>query len=117
MITILLVEDDTDLRGILETFLSEVFAVDAVKNGVEALQKVSDNHFDLILSDHNMPLMSGLRLLKEIRSQGQSTPFILMSGGMDVSEESALEFGAQGYFDKGSLNFTSLIQLILSLTS
>jgi CheY-like chemotaxis protein len=50
-------------------------------NGVEAMEMLAgDDRFDLVVSDMNMPLVSGIDLFRELRSQGFVLPFILLTG-------------------------------------
>lgn len=56
--------------------------VDTCANGLEALAIIKDKpgHYDLVLSDHNMPKMTGIELAQQVHFIDPSLPFILVSG-------------------------------------
>lgn len=66
MYKILLVDDEPDNLALLFRTLRTKFEVKKTTNPLEALQMVQDEHFDLILSDHKMPEMDGVELLKRV---------------------------------------------------
>ena len=84
----LLADDDTSYRHLLKKMLIEdVKFIDSpelldARDGAEALTLFEKNlgYIDLIFSDLNMPGMSGLELLREVRARDPRTPFILLSG-------------------------------------
>ncbi len=72
---ILLAEDEQTQRDLLEGFLKkEGFSVDAVGNGKQALLKLEESLFDIVLVDYKMPEMDGLQTLKEIRKTLRGSP-------------------------------------------
>ncbi|HIJ80317.1 MAG TPA: response regulator [Desulfuromonadales bacterium] len=80
--TVLVVDDDeftAELTGmILE---SAGYDVVIAIGGMEALEKIAENaSIGLILSDMNMPFMDGIQLFAELREQGYSHPFVLLTG-------------------------------------
>lgn len=82
---ILLVEDQKNVRDMARKMLERLgFTVLTAENGVnalEVLEKLDDNNqVDLILTDHSMPKMTGLELVKECRSLYPDMPFVLLSG-------------------------------------
>lgn len=84
-ITILLVDDDALVKTVLEDYLKEMGfnRVVPAKNSEQALKIVKDNkhHIDLIISDWEMPHVTGLTLLKAVRNNPEraKTPFILVT--------------------------------------
>ncbi len=62
---ILIVEDDAQLAQLLSIFLATEGDVETAENGKRALRKTSVNHFDVIISDVNMPVMSGIEFYKQ----------------------------------------------------
>lgn len=101
-ISILVVEDDADLREILcETLESYGGRVCWAANGKEAISRFEQNRVEIILSDVRMPGGDGLDLLKSIRERHPSNPpFLFVSGHADLAEKEAIERGAQGLFWK-----------------
>lgn len=64
----LVVDDDPTLRELMFEILSdEGYAVDLAGDGREALQRLKDNHYNLIISDVNMPEMDGISLYSRIK--------------------------------------------------
>lgn len=100
---ILVVEDNGDLRSYLKRILGEIWLVDAVGDGLAAIEAWKKNSYDLVLSDVMMPEMNGLELLDFLRSDlgVRHTPFILLSAR--AGEESLMEglsSGADDYLTK-----------------
>lgn len=86
---ILLVDDDDNLREILTAVLSKSgCSVDAARDGIEALALLSQNQYDVILSDLRMPGLDGPALYKALRAMRQtSTPrVIFMTGNAGIGE-------------------------------
>lgn len=82
--TILVVDDDDDIRAILvEVFRREGWRVDEASDGREALARVDARRTTLALVDQCMPEMTGTELLEEFRRRGLRVPVILMSALWD----------------------------------
>lgn len=97
-IKILLVEDDEMISGATKYILEENnLAVDIANNGQEALELFQKDveTYDLIITDLNMPRMSGLELGREIRGISKDIFMILISGNLDL--ELQAEYEAQGF--------------------
>jgi two-component system chemotaxis response regulator CheY len=72
-------------------------------DGVDALRKLSGNRFDLIITDINMPIMDGLKLVKRIRSDDtyKDVPIIVVTTeGSQEDRTRALALGANAYITK-----------------
>lgn len=79
---VLLVEDSPEVSLSVREILSGAgHTVDDAGNGKVALEKLSNNTYDLVVSDIWMPEMDGIALLKEIRSEGNDVPVVVISGG------------------------------------
>ncbi len=106
-IEILLVEDSAEFRDILERRLMKEapqFKVHIVEGGEECLRFASEHPVDCILSDYQMPSMNGLELFKKLRTRGDDTPFILITGqGTEDVAREALKSGAYDYFSKDGI--------------
>ena len=83
---ILVVDDDDNLRELLSAVLSQAGrAVDTARNGIEAVELLSQNHYDLILSDLRMPGLDGPALYDALRAMRPTTPIprvIFMTGNV-----------------------------------
>ena len=78
---ILIVDDNKELREILEEYLqSEAVHIEGAANGKEALVKYNRNPFDLIITDLNMPEITGMEMIKSIKQQNDVTEFIIITG-------------------------------------
>src|ERR1700686_1623673 len=98
---ILVVDDEPQLRRALRSTLSALgFVVADAETGEIALEKVREEHFDLVLLDINMPGLSGLETCRAIRAR--SDVGILMLTVRDRAEDKieALDAGADGYVTK-----------------
>ncbi len=79
----ILVVDDDPVAGEMTLAVLESLGHAArwVENGMEALSALdSEPPFEMIISDMNMPLISGIDLFRELRDQGNAIPFILLTG-------------------------------------
>lgn len=92
---ILLVDDETALRNLIAQHLSMVGpSVSEAKSGSEALQLLSSGEFDLLITDHLMPQMTGLQLIEAARQRIPHLPCILLTGGlMDDAQIRSLNIG------------------------
>lgn len=79
-ISVLLVEDEEELRDYLVEYLQLFFVkVYAAKDGNEAYKIYLDKHPDIIVTDINMPKMDGLSLISKIREDDKDTKIVVMS--------------------------------------
>ena len=98
---IIIAEDEADVLHFLVRAVGRIkpqARISATKNGVEALRLFQAEGCDLLISDHRMPLMSGLDLLMAVRSSSQ-VPFIMISADGLVGEH-AVEMGVTEFLDK-----------------
>lgn len=103
MVRVLFIDDEQDLTEIAQLFLEEsgVISVTIERSPKKALGLLRTARFDAIVSDYQMPGMTGIELLKEVRSRG-NTPFILFTGrGREEIVIEALNLGADFYLQKG----------------
>jgi len=104
MIRALFVDDEPALLGLYRAYLgrSEEFVVQCASSGDEALDMLSADSFDVIVSDYQMPGMDGLALLREVRRDSR-IPFIISTGrGREEVAIEALNLGADFYLQKGT---------------
>lgn len=99
---ILVVEDEPAmLLGIRDNLEFEGYQVSTARNGKDGLQMINSFHYDLIILDIMMPLMSGYEVCKSIRRNGIETPVIFLSAkGEEIDKVLGLEFGADDYITK-----------------
>lgn len=96
---ILIVDDNDFMLHFIETIIKtdERYDVTKAKNGIEALHEISQNHFDLIISDILMPEMDGMELIRNLKAKNKDTPIIAISGGME-GEDGADYINYASYF-------------------
>ncbi len=117
-LSLLIVDDEPEVSDIIARGFraeSRHFTIVAVESGEECLQYLDSHDVDCILSDYQMSGMTGLELLKAIRSQGNDIPFIFMTaqGSEEVASE-AFKNGACDYFtkDAGFSHFARIINTV-----
>ena len=99
---VVIAEDDDLVRAFFENVLrGEGYCCRSFTGGVEALKHLRDEGADLVLSDINMPGMSGPEFLRAARSSACRTPFVMISGSYDVPLAlEAIGIGAEDYLLK-----------------
>ena len=109
---ILLVEDEADLGEMIQANLQDLAgSVCLCTNGEEALERLNKETYDLVISDVQMPGMSGVELLNRIRKRyGEKMCLVLMTGG-DVDEQQGL--AADGVLLK-PFSIQDLVELVAS---
>jgi signal transduction histidine kinase/DNA-binding response OmpR family regulator len=115
--SILIVEDNEDLRKLIAGFLSSYFAVVEASNGIAALNLIRDMEIDLIVSDIMMPLKDGISLCCEVKNDINSShiPVIMLTAKTgQESELESVESGADVYLEK-PVNFDLLLQVIRNI--
>jgi DNA-binding response OmpR family regulator len=84
---ILVVEDDAFLLQLNTQALSRLgYEVDTATDGAAAWQALSNDSYDLVITDNNMPKVSGVELLKMLRSSRMSLPVIMATGELPEDE-------------------------------
>jgi two-component system, chemotaxis family, chemotaxis protein CheY len=102
----LVVEDSPTMRQLIVFALKRIkgLAITEADDGVDALKKLAGTtRFDIILTDINMPIMDGLKLVKRVRSDEslKSIPIVIITteGGAE-DRQRALALGANSYITK-----------------
>ena len=115
---ILLVEDNELNYEIAKTVLEEAgFRVDGASNGKEAVDKASNNTYDVILMDIQMPIMDGYEATKELRRLGNRTPIIAMTANaFSEDRKKAKEVGMDAYISK-PIDVKTLVSTIMNILS
>jgi two-component system, OmpR family, response regulator len=98
---VLVVDDDGITRKYVSRFLNrQGYNVVYTADAMEALERFSQEHFDLVVSDLVMPGMDGLNLAVRIHSLAPNIPIIIMSGHDAVEKENVLRAGAADFIEK-----------------
>lgn len=102
---ILVVDDDVDKRLLVVMAVSRRFPTASVfecYSGREALEYFSRSPVDLIVTNHNMRPVSGLELVREIRSRGCAVPIVMVSVHEEIRAK-ALQAGVDLFLESGNL--------------
>jgi len=102
MSTILIVEDDASFRRILEYQLTEAgYNTTVAEDGEKALELFSKHRYRVVVTDLNLPELSGEEVLKQIKQQSPDTPVIILTAfGCSESAVAAMRLGAFRYLTK-----------------
>lgn len=101
-VNILVVEDDDDLREVLFEFMVKTGQkVFTAANGKDALHIINSQKIDIVLSDIQMPEMTGVELLEAIISKSGHQPKVLLATGHSpLTQKEAIEKGAVALLNK-----------------
>lgn len=98
---VLVTDDETEMRELLQLYLQDAgFEVRQAQNGREALQRLSEENFDLIIIDLMMPEMDGWTLCQEIRRSSDIPIIILTARGEEFNRVLGFDLGADDYVTK-----------------
>jgi PAS domain S-box-containing protein len=110
--------DDLELSKVLFTHLSDEVSVSVASSASEAAASISEQEFDCIICDYNLPDVDGLSFLQNLRQAGDKTPFIFLTGqGNEEVAATALRSGADDYYVKkaGTSSYRVLLARIKKL--
>jgi two-component system chemotaxis response regulator CheY len=101
----LVVEDSPTMRQLIVFALSRVKALKVIEadDGVDALKKLSQQRFDILVTDINMPMLDGLKLVSMVRKDEvhKDIPIVIITTeGAQEDRQRALSLGANAYITK-----------------
>lgn len=99
---LLYAEDEKSLsEAVVDVLEYNKFSVDAVYDGMDALDYARSGHYDGIILDVMMPRLSGLEVLERLRAAGSKTPILLLTAKSEIEDRIAgLDLGADDYLPK-----------------
>lgn len=101
---ILLIEDEAAIRRVLIKILTEentTYEVEEASDGLEGMEKIKDQEFDLVLCDIKMPKMDGVEVLEAARKIKPEIPIVMISGHGDLDTAvNTMRLGAFDYISK-----------------
>jgi DNA-binding response OmpR family regulator len=115
---IILVEDDSFLRELASKKIAEAgYEVEIAPTGEDAVEKIENNYFDLILLDIILPSIGGFEILEKVKNHKDEkiadTPVIMLSNlGQEDEIEKAKEMGAENYLVKAHFTPDSIVKEI-----
>ena len=99
--TILIVEDDANIRELLRLYLEqEGYKVETAQDGMEGMRAFKRVHPDLVLLDLMMPVMDGTQVMKQIREISKTPVIMLTAKGETFDKVAGLDLGADDYVTK-----------------
>jgi hypothetical protein len=119
---VLIAEDSSVIQNLTKKVLQfQNFDIFSAKNGVEVLDKLKNDSFDIILMDINMPKMDGMECSRQIRASGDEQiakiPIIAITGNAaNYSLEDFKKAGINEYLPK-PINFDELVNKVNSLVN
>ncbi len=112
---ILLVDDEVHASNALKEFLEDDYNISICQNGQEALDFLKKQKVDLVITDHNMPLMTGMELIKEGKKRFTDCFFIMVTAHSSLEHAiEALRTGADDYLLK-PIDFSELEHRVLRI--
>lgn len=113
---ILVVDDNKDIREVIQVLLSsEGYSIDEASNGEEALHKITEQAYDLIILDIMMPNMNGYQVCLEIR-QNHNVPILFLSAkSQDGDKTLGFSSGGDDYLVK-PFSYNELLGRVKALT-
>lgn len=104
MSKILIIEDEATIRRVLSKILleeDEKYQIEEAQDGLEGLEKIRKDDFDLVLCDIKMPKFDGIEVLEATKKIKPETPFIMISGHGDLETAvNSMRLGAFDYISK-----------------
>jgi two-component system chemotaxis response regulator CheY len=112
----LVVEDSPPMRKMIVFALSRIRELEVTEadDGVDALRRIAGTRFDIIITDINMPILDGLKLVKRLRADEayKEVPIIIITTeGAEEDRQRALALGANAYITK-PIQAPQVIQLV-----
>ncbi|MDD5773201.1 MAG: hybrid sensor histidine kinase/response regulator [bacterium] len=113
---ILVTDDQMTIRQLQRSILESAgYHVEEARDGIEALEKISKLQIDLVVTDIEMPRMTGLELTENIKSKDsmKNIPVIIVSGlGSEEDKKRGIKLGADAYLTKTDFNQQNLIEIV-----
>lgn len=116
-VRILIVEDSYDSELLMKIFLEREGALlDFAHNGLEAIEKVLDGEFDIILMDIQMPVLDGLEATRQLRAQGYTKPIVALTAhALREEVKRSIQAGCDAHLTK-PIEHGKLVRAILRHT-
>ncbi|WKA50719.1 response regulator [Planococcus liqunii] len=113
----ILVADDEDiLRILISDTLEDDFEIEEAEDGKEALEKIRENDYDLVILDYMMPYLTGMEVLEQVRKDQNNTRVLMLTAkAQDADREQAMQKGADYFMSKpfSPMELLGLVEKIL----
>lgn len=104
MSKILIIEDESSIRRVLKKIISEEsdsYHVEEAEDGLQGIESIKNNDYDLVLCDIKMPKMDGVEVLEKAKKIKPEVPFVMISGHGDLDTAvNTMRLGAFDYISK-----------------
>lgn len=115
---ILVIDDEPELRVLVaDSVIREGFRADAAWDGEEGWKALCFKYYDLIITDHEMPKLTGLALIERLRAASNKPPCILISGSLPMPESIPRGIVQPGAVLQKPFSASALIEKIYGLLS
>jgi CheY-like chemotaxis protein len=115
--SILVVDDNAQLRDLLAEILTECgHSVRTAGDGHAALAEIHESEPDILLTDLNMPRMSGFELISLVRFRSSKIAIVAMSADVSVEDQQG-NFDVDAFYSKGCGSVAPLLQIIGSMSA
>ena len=118
MVRVMIIDDEDEMKSLLKDFIQETgIETDSAGNAFDALRELARRPFDLIITDIQMPGLTGLDILPRIRELQPGAYIIVMTAfGSEEVHRKSVERGATAYLEK-PLSFEVLRKLVQEMAS
>lgn len=92
---ILIADEQTQMRHLLGAiFTQQGYQVKTAQNGKEALETIYDNEFDIIVLNHELPIINGIQLINWLEDNDIYTPIVVIGSVHEATEQRTNRFSA-----------------------
>lgn len=114
---VLIVEDDTPMAEAIELKISRAgFLTHVAMNGLEALEALNGQHFDLMILDLVMPRMDGFEVLRKMKATKKLLPTIILTNLSHTQDmQEAKKYGVKDFFIKSNTPLATLVAHVQKL--
>ena len=115
---ILVVEDDPDIRRLnTEVLADSGYAVDAAEDGAVAWAALQASNYDLVVTDGNMPRVTGVQLIKKLQAAQMAVPVIMVTGDVPDREFSSQPWNQPAAVLLKPYSFNELLEIVKEVLS
>lgn len=114
---ILIVDDDNHIRITIQNhFTQQGFEVETAKDGLEGIEKLRHNTFDIAIVEISLPKINGLEISHLVNQEGIDTDMIILTKqGKKEDVIAAINVGVKAWFEKSAINMTQLVKKVKEL--
>ena len=111
---ILIVEDNASImEAVVLALKEEGFKIDLANDGNEGVNKIKENHYDLVILDLVMPGSTGFEVMHELEMLGLHPPIIIYSNMPEEDTQAeALKLGAKDFLSKTTISLEELVKKV-----